>query len=347
MSLLQNLSYREYQHALEFSLHRCEVIARLANMKITYTNTTKPGETLIKALDRAGISAPTYKKLVADSAKVKTFTTYYKPKAKIAILVANDRYTHLSRLATPSIDCDSLAALLKKAGFIAIKIKNTTGVQLKLILAKIFDLVEEDSYCFFFYAGHGCQLCNTKCMLGIDCPTENIALEHCVTENFVLNAMTKRKPELGMLIMDMNVHPSIFSSINTVEQYTVHKNLLVAYSSQSSQNAYEELQIECSTTINNDQTYELKTGDTDKIVPGASQYVNSLCTRIDEDLDANTLLDKVHEDVEKSVKKQKPTKVQCGVDKRSLYDPPTGDTQALQNRLRDATQEYSEYCVVY
>ncbi|KAH9635288.1 hypothetical protein HF086_001944 [Spodoptera exigua] len=292
MSLLQNLSYREYQHALEFSLHRCEVIARLANMKITYTNTTKPGETLIKALDRAGISAPSYKKLVADSAKVKTFTTYYKPKAKIAILVANDRYTHLSRLATPSIDCDSLAALLKKAGFIAIKIKNTTGVQLKLILAKIFDLVEEDSYC-------------------------------------------------------KNVHPSIFSSINTVEQYTVHKNLLVAYSSQSSQNAYEELQIECSTTINNDQTYELKTGDTDKIVPGASQYVNSLCTRIDEDLDANTLLDKVHEDVEKSVKKQKPTKVQCGVDKRSLYDPPTGDTQALQNRLREATQEYNEYCVVY
>lgn len=354
MSLLQNLTYREYQHALEFTLHRCEIIARLANMKIPYTNTTKPGETLVKALDRAGFSVSAYKKLVADSAKVKTITTYYKPKAKIAILVSNDRYTYLSKLATPSIDCDSLATLLKNAGFITIKIKNTTGTQLKLILAKIFDLVEEDSYCFFFYAGHGCQLCNTKCMLGIDCPVENIGLEHCVTENFVLNAMTKRKPELGMLIMDMccvcldrNVHPNIFASINTIEEYTVHKNLLIAYSSQSSQNAYEELQIECSTTINNDQTYELKTGDTDRIVPRASQYVNSLCTRIDEDLDANTLLDKVHEDVEKSVKRQKPTKVQCGVDKRSLYDPPTGDTQTLQNRLREATREYKDNCVVY
>lgn len=44
-----------------------------------------------------------------------------------------------------------------------------------------------------------------------------------------------------------------------------------------------------------DETYQLKTGDTDKIVPGASQYVNALCSRLDEDLDVSSLLDKVHE----------------------------------------------------
>lgn len=55
----------------------------------------------------------------------------------------------------------------------------------------------------FFYAGHGCQLCNTKCMLGIDCPTENIHLEHCVTENFILKEAERSKQDLCVLIMDM------------------------------------------------------------------------------------------------------------------------------------------------
>lgn len=54
------------------------------------------------------------------------------------------------------------------------------------------------------------------------------------------------------------------------------------------------LQIECSTTIDN-VTYELKTGDTEKIVPGASQYISGLCRHLHDNLDINSLLDKVHE----------------------------------------------------
>lgn len=268
--------------------------------------------------------------------------------------MANDKYTQLAKLCTPSIDCDSLATHLKNMGFIAIKIKNTSSKHLKIILKKIFNELEEDSYCFFFYAGHGCQLCNTKCMLGIDCPTENITLEHCVTENFVLNEMARSKPELGILIMDMcrvcldrQSNPQIYATIHTVEDYTVHKNLLITYSAQSSQAAYEVVQIECSTTINNYETYELKTGDTDKLGPGSSQYVNALCTRLDEDLDVSSLLDKVHEDVEKSFKKQRPIKVQCGVEKRSLYDPTTVETEVLLNKLKEVTQEFKEHCVVF
>lgn len=130
-----------------------------------------------------------------------------------------------------------------------------------------------------------------------DCRAATVGLQFAILifrPRFCPNLSTKLKNTYKKSLYS-NVHPNIFASINTIEEYTVHKNLLIAYSSQSSQNAYEELQIECSTTINNDQTYELKTGDTDRIVPRASQYVNSLCTRIDEDLDANTLLDKVHE----------------------------------------------------
>lgn len=354
MSLLQDLSYRDYQIAQEFNINRCEIIAKLANLRITFPDTARPGEQLLKMLDKSGLSLELYKKYVTASLKVKTVTTYYRPQSKVAILVANDKYLHLSKLATPSMDCDSLAENLTNLGFIVITIKNTTSNNLKTILIDIFDVLEENSYCFFFFAGHGCQLCNTKCMLGIDCPSENIQLEHCVTENFILRELEKCKLDLCVLIMDMcriyldrNSNPQIYSSIHTIEEYSVHKNLIITYSTQSSQSAYEVLQIECSSSIDSDVTYQLQPGDTDKIVPGASQYVNELCTRITDDLDVSTMLDKVHEDVEYSLKKQRPIKLQCGVEKRSLYDPVTGDKQALLESLRDTTKEYRENCLVF
>lgn len=146
-----------------------------------------------------------------------------------------------------------------------------------------------------------------------------------------------------------DTNPTIFNSLHNIEEYSIHSNLLIGYSTQSSKAAYEILQIECSTTIDNNYSYKLKVGDTDKIVPAASQYVNSLCSRLTDNVDVCTLLDYVHAgwkfivpflnfnvikevicilnffaDVESCSKKQRPIKVQCGVSKRSLYDPVKG-----------------------
>ncbi|CAH2986961.1 unnamed protein product [Chilo suppressalis] len=345
MSLLQNLSYEDYQQALTFSKEKCEIIAELANLKITLDDTNKPGEKLIKYLYRRGYSAAQYKQFLSNSQQVKTIVTYYKPQSKIAILIANSSYNDLSKLATPSVDCDSLAASLKNLGFIVLTLKNTLSSELQNILVKMVDVIPEDSYCFIFYAGHGCELCNTKCMLCIDCPTENIEMKHCVTENFVLKEVARCKPDLCIFIMDMcrmNLdrcsNPKMFEALANIEDYTIHSNLLVVYSTQSS--AYEVLQIECSTTIDANVTYELKTGDTDKILPGSSQYVNALCTRLGDDLDISNLLDKVHGDVEKSFRKQRPIKVQCGVAKRSLYDPVKGNVAAVLAKVKDETKEF-------
>lgn len=69
---------------------------------------------------------------------------------------------------------------------------------------------------------------------------------------------------------------------------------MLSYSTQSSQAAYEMIELETSRTIDNEVTYEIKTGDTDRIMPMASQYVNALYTRLEEDLDVSSLLDVVH-----------------------------------------------------
>lgn len=54
------------------------------------------------------------------------------------------------------------------------------------------------------------------------------------------------------------------------------------------------IELETSRTIDNEVTYEIKTGDTDRIMPMASQYINALYTRLEEDLDVSSLLDMVH-----------------------------------------------------
>ncbi|OWR45340.1 Mucosa-associated lymphoid tissue lymphoma translocation protein 1 [Danaus plexippus plexippus] len=354
MSLLQELSYKEYKELCSLSSELCQVIANLANLNIVFNDKKNPGQLLSKFLDRKGCSLTQYKNYLNKALNTKTIITYYKPQTKVAILLANNKYEHLSKLVTPSIDCDSLASNLKRLGFISIVVINTRSKDCKDILSKIFNVIPEDSYCFIFYAGHGCELCNTKCILSVDCPTEDIDLNHCVTENWLLSEVEKCKPEMCVLIMDMcrknlerETNPKIYSNISNLENYSIHRNLIICYSTQSSQSAYELLQIEHSESIDNDLTYELRTGDTDKILPFGSQYVNVLCSRIGDDFDISTLLDKVHEDVENSSKKQIPIKVQCGVSKRSLYDPVKGDMKALLDNLTKLLQEYVDNDLLY
>lgn len=354
MSLLQKLSYKEYKYASEFNLEFCQIIASLADLNITFNETKKPGELLVKYLDRHGCALQEYKNYVNIALNTKAITTYYQPTLKIAILIANEKYENLSRLATPSIDCETLANTLRDLGFVTIIIKDTKSIDLKLILTQLFSVISQDSYCLIFYAGHGCELLNTKCILGTDCPKENINIAHCVTENWILREISKYKPDLCLFIMDMcrinldrKSNPNIYTEMYNLENYTIHNNLIIVYSTQSSQSAYEVLQIECSRTLDNNVTYELKTGDMDRIVPGASQYTSEFCRRLKDNLDINSLLDKVHEDVENSIKKQKPIKVQCGVSKRSLYDPVKGDTNELLLRLEEVLEQYMGNCKVH
>ncbi|XP_045506924.1 uncharacterized protein LOC123703088 [Colias croceus] len=354
MSLLQNLTYQEQQYSLTLSKEQCDIIAKLANVTITYNDKKKPGECLLKYLDRKGLTVEQYRQLLATSLNTKTIFTYYKPQSKVAILIANDKYEYLSKLVTPSIDCESLGSNLRNLGFITVSIRNTNSADLKNNITKVIEMIPEDSYCFIFYAGHGCEICNTKCLMGIDCPIENITFDHCITENWLLREVSMCKPDLCVLIMDMcricldrDTNPEIFKGIYNIEEYTLDSNLIIGYSTQSSKAAYEVLQIECSTTIDNSVTYELKTGDTEKIVPGSSQYVNALCSRLTENYDVSTLLDKVHADVESCMKKQRPIKLQCGSSKRSLYDPVKDNTTQLLGKIRSACKEFHDHCDVF
>lgn len=127
-------------------VHFDECIINLIR-RMSFNDAKKPGELLIKTLDRRGYSISQYKQFLSAALQVKTIVTYYRPQTKVAILVANDKYRYLSKLATPSIDCDSLAANLKTLGFMVITLKNTASEELKDILIQLFSEIPEDSYC--------------------------------------------------------------------------------------------------------------------------------------------------------------------------------------------------------
>ncbi|XP_023937292.1 mucosa-associated lymphoid tissue lymphoma translocation protein 1 [Bicyclus anynana] len=345
--LIKVLSPQEQKDASKFSEDVCKKIAAVAGVNIVFQGQRTAGEELLKNLDRRG---HTYEQYISYLNLVNR-QAYYRPEAKVAILIANEKYEHLSKLVTPSIDCEALGNSIRELDFITVFISNTKSDMLKEILMKTFSLIPENSYCFIFYAGHGCELITTKCILSIDCPSENIEFDHCVTENWLLRELAKCKPELCVLIMDMcrvnldrQTNQEIYRAIPHIEEYTIHSNLLISYSTQSANAAYECIWVEKSETIG-DTSYSVKS--TDVVCGGGSQYVNALWSRLCEnDVDISTMLDNVHGDVENSVKHQRPIKVQCGVSKRYLSDSVEGNTKELWSTLKGALEKYQEYCSV-
>lgn len=105
-----------------------------------FNDVENPGEHLLQSLDRSGCTIQGFNRLMSSLQR-------YRPKSKVAILIANDKYHHLSKLATPSIDCDSLGSNLNSMGFVVVTVKNTTAHELHIILMRISELIPEDSYC--------------------------------------------------------------------------------------------------------------------------------------------------------------------------------------------------------
>lgn len=111
---------------------------------VRFDGPKKPGEVLMKHLHRRDISVQQYRELIKALPKT---SVYYRPRSKVAILIGNEKYLHLSKLATPSVDCNTLASRLKGLGFIVVTLMNTSSSVLKRVLVKLFAAIPEDSYC--------------------------------------------------------------------------------------------------------------------------------------------------------------------------------------------------------
>lgn len=117
---------------------------KIFSSRIAFNN-DKPGEQLVKSLDRSGCSYERYTQLLKSTEDI--IPMLYQPQTKIAVMIANERYTYLADLATPVCDCKLLGDILRDLGFVVFTIMNSTSMELKNALRNVFEMIPEDSYC--------------------------------------------------------------------------------------------------------------------------------------------------------------------------------------------------------
>ena len=125
---------------------------------------------------------------------------------KFALVIGNGNYTGLSRLANPVNDANDITAVLEHLGFKVEKILNGTlnqmedaVLQLKARLTSV-----ENSYGFFFYAGHGVQSGGDNYLIPVDAsiPNENYLRTRAVSVQTMLSDLNDAKNSLNMVVLD-------------------------------------------------------------------------------------------------------------------------------------------------
>ena len=78
---------------------------------------------------------------------------------KYALVIGNGAYTNVSRLNNPVNDANDMSAALLDLGFTVDQLTNADRVQMEQAVMRLKNRlsVVQDSYGFFFYAGHGVQ----------------------------------------------------------------------------------------------------------------------------------------------------------------------------------------------
>jgi formylglycine-generating enzyme required for sulfatase activity len=127
---------------------------------------------------------------------------------RVALVIGNGEYQHMSVLANPAHDARAVAALLQKKGFILVG----GGVQLDLTKAQMEHAIAElgaylgdpDTVGLFYYAGHGVSVRERNYLVPVDvAPEEEVDADtDLVDARTVVKAMASAGNKLNMVVLD-------------------------------------------------------------------------------------------------------------------------------------------------
>jgi len=219
-----------------------------------------------------------------------TLKVYKEPVAnKFALLIANSDYKEQESLACPPNDVSTIAKILQTLGFKTICLQNLNLRELKIAIELFADFVGEESFAFFYYAGHGFTM-GDKFLLPVDSPdASNVKKADAVPESLILQKVLHKNPVLFVFLLDMclkspNVeeNPAIYKEIQHPHTFTPNRNLIKGYS-----------------TTNNLVSYEREGSEN-------GMYVNILKKYLGENLPIFTILGKVNEEISAECPEQMP-----------------------------------------
>ena len=125
---------------------------------------------------------------------------------KFALVIGNGAYKDLTKLNNPVNDADDVAAALQNIGFTVEKLLNSSQEQIDSAVIRLKNRLsaEEDSYGFFFYAGHGVQSGGDNYLIPVDAniPSENAMRSRAVSVQMVLDELNDARNSLNVVVLD-------------------------------------------------------------------------------------------------------------------------------------------------
>lgn len=131
---------------------------------------------------------------------------------KVALLIGNQNYSAEFHEALQGggllqhtiADTKTLGSLLHRddMGFNVLSLGNLTRNEMYRGVGEYINLLSEDCYAFFYYAGHGFELNGKHYLLPVDAPAE-WKQQDAICVQKILELIWKAKPKLTVLILDM------------------------------------------------------------------------------------------------------------------------------------------------
>ena len=125
---------------------------------------------------------------------------------KFALVIGNGAYTGLSRLTNPVNDANDIAAVLQSLGFTVEKVLNGNLDEMESAVMRLRNrlTVDQDSYGFFFYAGHGVQSGGDNYLIPVDSsiPSETYLRTRAVSVQVILDDLNEARNTLNVVILD-------------------------------------------------------------------------------------------------------------------------------------------------
>src|SRR5262245_50817773 len=123
---------------------------------------------------------------------------------RVALVIGNGAYQNVAKLSNPLKDANAIAALLQKAGFDWVKVRQDLGnLEFKRALREFMDAAQDADIAVVYYAGHGIQVRDMNYMIPVDAKlaTEIDAEDEAVSLDRIVAALEPAK-RLRLVILD-------------------------------------------------------------------------------------------------------------------------------------------------
>ena len=92
---------------------------------------------------------------------------------RVALIIGNSAYKHVSKLPNPANDSAAIAALLKRSGFDVVESRQNLSInEMRRAVRDFTDKTREADIGVVFYAGHGIELDGTNYLIPVDAALE-------------------------------------------------------------------------------------------------------------------------------------------------------------------------------